>query len=190
MATTSGTDGSPSASGLPASIETATGHWVLDPDGSHAEFDVKHFWGAITVHGSLDRVSGEGTVGPDGSVAGRLVIDASSLGTHNQRRDKHLRSADFFDVAHHPEVVVTVHRAEPLAGTLLLCHATLEAAGHEEPMEFTANVEGAAPDAVTLRAEVVLDRTRFGMTWSPLRIAARQARAVLTARFVRQLRAS
>jgi polyisoprenoid-binding protein YceI len=186
MGTSTGTNGSPSTTGLGAFIESARGHWALDPHGSRAEFHVKHFWGAITVHGTLDRISGEGAVGTDGSVAGRLVIDASSLSTHNQQRDQHLRSADFFDVEHHPEVVVTVHRAEPLAGTALLCHATLEAAGHEEPLEFIANVDGAAPDAVTLRAEVVLDRTRFGMTWSPLRIAARQARAMLTARFVRK----
>jgi polyisoprenoid-binding protein YceI len=184
MATTN-TDGAPSPSGLAASIEGARGRWTLDPLGSRAEFHVKHFWGAVTVHGSLDRISGEGTVGPGGSVAGRLVIDASSLSTHNRQRDKHLRSADFFDVEHHPEVVVTVHRAEPLAGAALLCQGTLEAAGHEEPLEFTANVEGMTADAVTRHAEVVLDRTRFGMTWSPLRIAARQAQLVATARFVR-----
>ena len=35
------------------------------------------------------------------------------------------------------------------------------------------------------RAEVVIDRAAFGMTWSPLGMAARQARAVVTACFRR-----
>ena len=35
---------------------TAAGNWVLDSAGSHAEFGVKHFWGAITVRGTFERM--------------------------------------------------------------------------------------------------------------------------------------
>src|SRR5579859_7248688 len=87
------------------------GRWVLDPAGSHADFYVRHFWGMITVHGWFERLSGEGTAGPDGVVSGVLRIDATSLNTRNKGRDKHLRSADFFDVERHPEVTVTVSAA-------------------------------------------------------------------------------
>jgi len=177
--------GSLSASDLAALSESARGRWVLDPSASRAQFHVRHFWGAITVNGWFERISGEGTVGPDGVVAGRLRIDAASIGTANRQRDEHLRSADFFDVEGHPEVVVTVTAPGPLGGTSLRCRGTLEAAGHEEPIEFTASVLEATAEAVTLRAEVVLDRSRFGMTWRPLGIASRQARAEVTARFLR-----
>jgi polyisoprenoid-binding protein YceI len=43
----------------------------------------------------------------------------------------------------------------------------------------------ASADAVTLQAEVTVDRSRFGMTWSPLRITSMQATGSVTARFTR-----
>ena len=62
---------------------------------------------------------------------------------------------------------------------------TLEAAGHLEPIEFTANVQDFTDRAVSMTADLVVDRLWFGMTWSPMRIAAYDARGTLTARFVR-----
>jgi polyisoprenoid-binding protein YceI len=186
MATLTAPDGLPSASEMTALRARATGAWALDPAASRAQFHVRTFWGAMTVHGSFEQISGEGRVGPAGVVSGHLFIDASSLNTRNRQRDRHLRSADFFDVEHHPEVAVTVSEAGPLAGTALHSRGTLEVAGHQQPLEFTADILEASGDAVTLRAEVVLDRTRFGMTRGPLHMVARQARGVVTARFVRQ----
>ena len=164
--------------------QAAAGSWVLDPAGSKVEFHVKHFWGAITVHGSFGRVSGEGSVSADGKVTGRISMDAASLSTKNKRRDEHLRSADFFDVENHPNVVVTV-TARPAGPATLVCQGTLEAAGHARPIEFTAHVEDASAQAVTLRAETVVDRSGFAMTWSPLGTASAMARATVVARFVR-----
>jgi len=163
----------------------AAGRWVLDPAGSRAEFHVKHFWGAITVHGSFSQVTGEGAVGPDGTVTGRLRIEASSLGTGNKKRDEHLRSADFFDAGRHPQLVVTVTAARPAGPAALACQGSLEAAGHAEPVEFTAHLADVSAEAVVLRADLVVDRTRFAMTWSPLGMASASARATVLARFVR-----
>jgi YceI-like domain len=70
---------------------TAAGSWVLDPAGSAAEFRVRHFWGAITVRGTLGPMAGEAVVSPDGTVAGRISFDARSLDTGHKQRDKHLR---------------------------------------------------------------------------------------------------
>ena len=54
-----------------------------------------------------------------------------------------------------------------------------------EPVSFTADVVQASPDAVTLRAELTVDRGRYGMTWSPMRMAAMHATGTVTARFTR-----
>ncbi len=161
------------------------GHWVLDPGQSRVEFRVRHFWGAITVRGWFERFEGEGDVSPDGTVTGRLVIDAASLNTKNKQRDKHMRTADFFDADKHPQVVVTVRRAALGGGGQLSGEGTLEAAGVTEPVSFTAEVLTASPDALTLRSEITVDRSRFGMTWSPLRMTAMQATGSVTARFTR-----
>jgi polyisoprenoid-binding protein YceI len=108
-----------------------------------------------------------------------------SLSTNNRRRDEHLRSADFFDVTHHPELLVKVHDVTAAGDAKLHCRGTLEAAGHVEPLELDVDVRDASADSVVLNAEVVVDRTRFSMTWSPLGIASRRARLVVVARFVR-----
>ena len=46
-------------------------------------------------------------------------------------------------------------------------------------------VVGVDSTSVTLRADVTVDRTEFGMTWSPLGMAAHEAGVVITTRFVR-----
>ena len=56
----------------------------------------------IAVKGHFDRFAGSYTIAPDGGEI-VLTIDADSLETGNATRDKHLRSAEFFDVAEHPE---------------------------------------------------------------------------------------
>ena len=161
------------------------GRWVLDPRASRVEFGVRHFWGAVTVRGRFERLEGEGVVGPDGKISGQLVMDAASLDTKNKQRDRHLRSGDFFDVLDHPRVVVTVSQAELTHGAQLAAEGELEAAGVREPLSFTAEVVDASPDAVTLQAELTVDRSRFGMTWSPLRMTSMQATGSVTARFTR-----
>ena len=161
------------------------GRWTLDPQASRVEFAVRHFWGAVTVRGRFERLEGEASAGQDGTVTGLLVIDAASLNTKNKQRDKHLLSTDFFDVQHHPRVVLTVRRASLADDGQLAAEGTLEVAGIAEPVSFTAEVVAANPDAVTLRADLTVDRTRFGMTWSPMRMASMQATGSVTARFTR-----
>jgi len=161
------------------------GQWKLDAQASTAGFAVRHFWGAITVRGRFEQFGGGGSVGPDGTAAGQVVIDAGSLNTGNKQRDKHLRSADFFDVEQHPRVVLTVNTAVPAGEGRLAVDGTLEAGGVSQPVSFTADVIDATPDAVTLRAEFSVDRSRFGMTWSPMRMSSMQATGSVTARFTR-----
>jgi polyisoprenoid-binding protein YceI len=161
------------------------GQWALDPAGSRFEFAVKNFWGAITVRGTFDAVSGSAQVGADGSITGRLEMDATTVNTKNKQRDKHLRSADFFDVEQHPHLVLTIESGEPTDHARLACKGTLEAAGHVKPLEFTAQVDQANASAAVLTAEFDLDRSEFGMTWRPLGMSAMIAHGKATARFVR-----
>jgi polyisoprenoid-binding protein YceI len=165
-------------------VRNAPGTWSLDPAGSTVEFHVKHFRGVITVHGHFGRIEGEGTVEEAGNISGELRVDAASLSTENAKCDQHLRSAEFFDAENHPTVVVTVRRLVPEGG-VLRGHVILEAAGRSQDLTPIVEVVGATPDFVSLRAEVVVDRTAFGMTWSPLKMASGEARAVVSARFVR-----
>ena len=79
-----------------------TGAWRLDPARSSVEFGVPNFYGLMTVKGRFERF--EGTLSLGTEPAAQLTIDAASLDTGNARRDKHLRSPDFFDAENHPHV--------------------------------------------------------------------------------------
>ena len=89
----------PSAS---AARGLGTGTWRLDPARSSVEFHVRHFYGLMTVKGRFDRY--HGSLDLSARPAVELTIDADSLNTKLKKRDEHLRTDDFFDVANHPHV--------------------------------------------------------------------------------------
>lgn len=121
----------------------------------------------------------------EGLVTGMLTIDAASLTPRNPRRDHQLRSADFFDVAEHPSVFARLTGVAPAPGGGLALTATLEAAGQSQPLLLTTQVLETGPDAITLAVTSVVDRTAFGMTWSPLGMAASSATLDVATRVVR-----
>jgi polyisoprenoid-binding protein YceI len=164
---------------------TAAGRWVLDPAESTAEFRVRHFWGAITVRGTLGPMAGEAAVSPEGTMTGRISFDARLLDTGHKQRDKHLRSADFFHTGEHPQAVLTVTSARLAGPDELECQGALDVAGHATPVTFTAYIQEAAGHAVVLTAELRVDRAEFGMTWSPLHMASMTALGTVKARFTR-----
>jgi len=100
--TTSAPVSSPSSSPAAARGITAL---QLDTAHSHAQFGVRHML-ISTVRGTFEKLSG--TVALDeGDLTHSnvdIVIDANSISSREPRRDAHLRSADFFDVEHHPTI--------------------------------------------------------------------------------------
>ncbi|HET9738763.1 MAG TPA: YceI family protein [Solirubrobacteraceae bacterium] len=70
--------------------------WRIDPDRSSVEFNTKALWGIVTVKGRFSRY--QGTLRLSGEPAIELTIEADSIDTENEKRDRHLRSPDFFSV--------------------------------------------------------------------------------------------
>ena len=160
----------------------AVGSWELDPSRSSVEFHVRHFYGLLTVKGHFDRY--EGRLDLSGSPAVSLVIEASSLETNNKRRDKHLRSNEFFDVADHPHVRFTADSADYDGGTLT-ARGQLSAAGKQIPVEAHANVTPAG-DEFVIEATASVDHTQLGMRWSPLGILRTPSKLIVRGRLTRQ----
>jgi len=158
--------------------------WVLDVTQSTFAFRVKHFWGLVTVQGHFTQVEGQVTVDAAGVVAVSVRIDAASLDTKQQQRDKHLRSADFFHVEQHPTVTFVSRQVTPLGADRLRVDGDLTAAGRTLPLTFEARL-GTSGERITVDAEVPVDRRVFGMTWSPLGMAASTALLVVHAQFTK-----
>jgi polyisoprenoid-binding protein YceI len=157
-----------------------TGAWRLDPDRSSVEFHVRHFYGLMTVKGHFDRY--HGTLELNGRPAVELVIDADSLDTKHGKRDQHLRSADFFDVANHPQVRFQSDDAT-LAGNTLKVRGQLHAAGRSIPLDIDAAVREVDGE-LEVEASALADHRELGMTWSPLGIMRAPSRLIVRGRLV------
>jgi polyisoprenoid-binding protein YceI len=81
-----------------------TGTWTVDPAHSKVGFAVKHM-GIATVRGEFKEFEGTLTIGEDlSSAIASGTVKVQSVDTNEPQRDEHLRSADFFDAAAHPEL--------------------------------------------------------------------------------------
>ena len=141
----------------------------LDPSGSSAEFRVPNLWGLASVKGRFQRLDGWLEVDRDQQWRMELTLDAASVDTGNRRRDRHLGSADFFDVEHHPEVRFRSSRVNDHGGGRLHVEGELEAAGERVRLQVEVEVTvGHAEDRVELDAAATVDQRQLGMTWSPL----------------------
>ena len=112
--------------------------------------------------GRFDRFGGSYEVGPDGAKI-ELTIDADSIDTGNRTRDKHLRSADFFGVAEHPQVRFVSTRVHDAGDGTLHVEGGLEAAGMVVPLEFDATIEQ-IDDALEVEATTTVDPRQLGMS--------------------------
>jgi polyisoprenoid-binding protein YceI len=149
-------------------VAVETGLWQLDRTASTVAVRHTTMWGLVTVKGSFTSLSGQGEVKPDGTAQGTITLDAASFDTKNAKRDQHLRSADFFDADHHPEITFVVRSAEARQDDTAQVTGQLTVRGVSRPQSFTARIAQAGADAVTLEAEFTVDREQFGMGWNQL----------------------
>jgi polyisoprenoid-binding protein YceI len=148
-----------------------------DIDGSHtsAGFKVRHLM-VSHVRGHLGPVTG--TVVIDEQDLSRSLVDVSvdvrGLETRDAKRDEHLRSADFFDVANHPTVTFRSTRVDApsgLGGDLKVT-GDLTIRGTTRPV--TLEVEGLPPAIKDpwgnarrgIGARARISRKEWGLQWN------------------------
>lgn len=165
----------------PAPDTLFTGSWRLDPSRSHVEFHVRHFYGLMTVKGHFDVFHGDLDFSAQPALS--LVAEAASLDTGNNKRDIHLRSGDFFDVDHHPEVRFESESVEPVTAGYEI-RGVLHAAGMRVPVTAELNAS-ATEDGYEIEASASVDHRELGMTWSPLGILRSPSTLIVRGRLTR-----
>ena len=152
------------------SVASAT-VYKIDTDHSTVGFTIRHL--VSKVRGQFNTFSGELTYvpGEPDKWKVRAVIQADSIDTNVAERDKHLRSADFFDVEQFPTLeFVSTEVADAQDGTAKL-HGTLTIHGVERPVIMDLEIHGEAADPwgnqrAGFTGTVVIDRKDFGLTWN------------------------
>ena len=146
--------------------------WKIDPAHSNAQFSVRHLM-ISNVKGEFTGISGQLYFIPEKpeTLSAEAAIDVSTINTREPDRDKHLKSADFFDVAHFPAITFKSKRAinDP-AGLKLIGDLTI----HGVTREVTLDVEGPTPPTkdpwgfirVGAAATTKINRRDFGLTWN------------------------
>ncbi|GEL19668.1 hypothetical protein PA7_35050 [Pseudonocardia asaccharolytica DSM 44247 = NBRC 16224] len=143
------------------------GTWDIDPAHSDVSFTVRHMM-VSKVRGRFGAFSGEIVTGDDlRSSTVTATIDATSIDTNNDQRDGHIRSADFFDVANHPEWTFrsTGVRAD---GQDHVLDGELTIKGVTKPVTLDLEVGGFGADAwggtrAGFTATTTINRNDFGV---------------------------
>jgi polyisoprenoid-binding protein YceI len=159
--------------GTVLAVSSFAAQWTIDPAHSSASFAVKHMM-VSTVHGSFSGL--KGTVDYDSAdMPGSkttLTIDATTVDTRNENRDKDLKGPNFFDIAKFPTITFVSKRIVPVsAGKFQLVG---DMTMHGVTKEVTFDVEGPALPVKDARgnmhsgatASTKLDRKDFGLVWN------------------------
>lgn len=142
--------------------------WVLDAARTKVGFATKTLWGAATVKGTFSDVEGAGELTAAHDVNGHLHVGAASLRTGIGKRDEHLRSADFFDVAEFPLIVVAVHGGVVEGTHTVELRATVTVKGVERSVDLTTTATVLDDGAVRIVTHAELDRHEFGVDGNTL----------------------
>ncbi|TLS68301.1 YceI family protein [Mariprofundus erugo] len=134
------------AAALPAQ---AAEHYNFDIKGQHAfiEFKIKHL-GYSWLLGSFRTFDGKFTYDEQHPENNRVdvSIETASLDTNHAERNKHLRSADFFDVEHFPVATFESSSYEPTGKESGIIHGTLNLHGISKKIDINVEQIGTGND--------------------------------------------
>lgn len=145
--------------------------WGIDPAHSEIQFKVRHMM-ISTVTGSFGFFEGgltESSQGLDGASV-QFKADISSITTGNTQRDEHLKSADFFDAASHPELIFQ-GTLKAKGGNDFALSGTLSMHGETKEVTLDAEFSGEGKDPwgnikSGFSIEGKLNRKDWGLNWN------------------------
>ncbi|MFI8339155.1 YceI family protein [Streptomyces sp. NPDC085639] len=117
--------------------------WFFEPGHTAAEFRARHMM-VTFVRGQLKNVTGTLEVDEARPEGARIeaAVDATRVYTGQPQRDAHLRSADFFDVEHHPTWTFLGSRVHQVSGTEFEVTGDLTVRGVTRPVTFDVTYLG------------------------------------------------
>jgi polyisoprenoid-binding protein YceI len=145
--------------------------WDLDPAHSEIGFVARHM--VITkVRGHFTKWSGSLELDWENPSASKVnaSIDAASIDTHEEKRDAHLRSADFLDVEHHKTIDFKGTKIEK-AGDNYKLSGDLTIRGTTKPVTLDVEMTGRGKDPwggerIGFTAKTRINRLDWDLKWN------------------------
>lgn len=146
--------------------------WKIDPAHSMIEFRVKHMM-FTTVRGEFTSFQGTLDLDMEHPERSRVegTVDVNSITTGNDERDNHLRSADFFDVAHYPTITFRSTRIERKGDSEFKVYGDLTITNVTREIAWDVKVANLGKDPwgnprLGFSADTKINRKDFGLTWN------------------------
>ncbi|MGQ0694089.1 MAG: YceI family protein [Nitrospiraceae bacterium] len=156
---------------LPTGVWSETARWDVDPDHSIIEFRVAHMVVSKTA-GRFTDYSGFVEMDPDTKTFKTIeaVINPASVNTNQEKRDAHLRNADFFDVEKFPTMTYKL-KSYKKEGEVYTAVGELTLRGVTKEITLVGTFNGVTKDPwgntrAGFNAEGKLNRKDFGMIWN------------------------
>jgi polyisoprenoid-binding protein YceI len=156
-----------SATLLAASLSLFAGTFTLDKSHSSVGFKVKHLM-VSNVTGNFSDYTGSFSIVDGKLTALEGTVLTASINTENDRRDKHLRSPDFFDAAKYPQMTMKLLSVK---GDEAVVELTIKDVTKKVTMELEMGGEVDDPwgnHRAGLELTGKIDRTVFGLNWNKL----------------------
>jgi polyisoprenoid-binding protein YceI len=148
-------------------------NYQIDPAHSNATFSVKHMM-VSTVRGEFTKITGKINIDEKDLTKSTLEasIDASTVNTREPKRDAHLKSPDFFDVANHPNLTFKSTKITKAGKGHYKMAGELTIRGTSKPVTFDVTGFDEAtksPWGTEVRggvATATINRKDFGLNWN------------------------
>ncbi len=147
--------------------------WTIDPDHSNVGFKVRHLM-VSNVKGNFDKHTGTVEINDKDITKSKIEvsIDTNSINTNVQKRDEHLRSADFFDVAKYPAMTFVSKKVAKASKDKLKVTGDLTL--HGITKQVVLDVEGPTKESKDpwgnirkgATATTKINRKDFGLVWN------------------------
>ena len=144
----------------------------LDVEHTAVTFKVRHFFSKVP--GRFAKFSGTLMIDEENfaSSSVKIEIDATSIDTNEEARDRHLRSDAFFDVENHPTITFESTRIRPRGDTKLFIDGNLTMRGVTKPVTLEAEVLGFGEMYSVRRgafeATTMVNRKDFNVSWNDI----------------------
>lgn len=147
--------------------------YEIDKNHTSLGFTAKHMV-FTTVRGHFADYDGHLEVedGDYTTAKGAFEVRVASIDSGNEKRDEHLRSADFFDVATYPTLSFVPTAVRALGNDRFAVTGDLTIREVTKPIELAVSVEGRIPvdawgkERVAISASGTLNRKDWGLNWN------------------------